>query len=328
MTPTLGRAAMNLEDEIRETAEVDPRALWHYANALYAQQTGDVERSLVEFQQAARYDSKSSSIHDRLAYHYYVEGMDYKSVEELQKSIELAPNNVDTRLLLANLFASQGEFGKAQKEYQKILEISPKNLSARYYLAGVIANQNHIEEALQKYQEILLDNPNEAAVYYNMGLIYTRANQVGKAEETFKKAISLDPSMESAYTSLGLVYELNQNPKDAIETYQALVKVNPENERAFLALGELYYNEKDDEKALEAFQTIRHPQTGRPFGLRLHRLELFQVEKVRPGHRGIPEIVGQAARQCPGALPFGGHLWGTAGLPQGRGTAFGRPQGR
>ncbi|HTC22223.1 MAG TPA: tetratricopeptide repeat protein, partial [bacterium] len=99
-----------------EDLSIDPRAYWHYVNALYAQHAGDVDRSLVEFQQAARYDPTSSAIHDRLAYHYYVEGLDYKSVEELQKSIELQPNNISTRLMLANLFSTQGEYGKAQKE--------------------------------------------------------------------------------------------------------------------------------------------------------------------------------------------------------------------
>src|ERR1039458_139059 len=148
LLPVLGWAAMTLEDEIRETSQVDPRALWHFANALYAQHTGDVERSLVEFQQAARYDSKSSAIHDRLAYHYYVEGMDYKSVEELQKSIELAPNNTETRLMLANLFAAQGEYGKAQKQYSQIISLDPKNTEARYYLAGVLATQNRTDDAL------------------------------------------------------------------------------------------------------------------------------------------------------------------------------------
>src|SRR5258708_11666662 len=77
LLPALGRTAMTLEDEIRETAEEDPRALWQYDNALYAQHMGDVERSLEEFHQAPRSDSKSSIILYRLAYTYYPVCLEY-----------------------------------------------------------------------------------------------------------------------------------------------------------------------------------------------------------------------------------------------------------
>lgn len=248
----LGAGSLRAQDE---DLSVDPRAYWHFACALYAQALQDSGRATVEFDQAARYDPTSPIIHDRLASHYYVEGLEYKTEEELQKSIKLEPNNIQTRLLLANLFASQGEYGKAQKEYEKILEIDTANIEARYYLAGVLANQNRIDDALLAYQKILDVNPKTAGVYYNMGLIYTRANQVTKAEQAFKKAIEIDPTLEQAYTSLGLVYELDQKPKDAIDTYEALTKVAPGKAQTFLALGELYYNEKDNTKALEAFLT-------------------------------------------------------------------------
>jgi Tfp pilus assembly protein PilF len=88
-----------------------------------------------------------------------VEGLEYKTEEELQKSIKLEPDNLQTRLLLANLFTSQGEYGKAQKEYDEILNMDPSNIEARYYLAGVLANQNRIDDALLAYQKILDVNP-------------------------------------------------------------------------------------------------------------------------------------------------------------------------
>src|SRR5690349_6133442 len=91
-----------------EQLSVDPRSYWYYACAVYAQRVGDASQALADFQQAARYDPKSSAIHDRLAYHYYVEGLDYKSVEELQKSKELQPNNIETRMMLAELYSNQG----------------------------------------------------------------------------------------------------------------------------------------------------------------------------------------------------------------------------
>jgi tetratricopeptide (TPR) repeat protein len=255
--------------ETEAALSVDPRSFWHYLCGLYAQRTDDMPRALAEFEQSARYNPKSSAVHDRLAFHYLVEGMENKSEEELKKSISLKPNDLETRFQLAKLYASQGGLNKARGEYEEILRLDPKNTEARYYLAGILANENKTDDSLREYESILKDNPREAGVYYNMGLIYTRANQAGKAEEAFKKAIEgyqelakANPdndqvylsALEAAYTSLGLVYELNQKPEKAIEAYQALADLNPDNAQAYLALGEIYYNRKQEQQALEAFR--------------------------------------------------------------------------
>src|SRR5271170_1347151 len=104
-----GRSRADMEDQ----AEVNARSYWHFANAIYAQQVREMDRALAEFQKAVHYDSKSAAIHNRMALHYYEQGLDYKSVEELQKSKQIDPGNIATRLELAGLLANQGEYLKA-----------------------------------------------------------------------------------------------------------------------------------------------------------------------------------------------------------------------
>lgn len=244
-------------EEGRPNARFDRHALWHYGNGLYAQRRNDAGRALAEFQQAARFDPRSAVIQNRLAYHYYVEGMDQKTIEALRKALEIDPKNIEVRSTLASLYASQGEYHKAQREYLRILAADPGNEEARYYLAGVLSAQNKTEEAVQTYQAILKKTPLAPTAHYDMGLVYTKRGEVAKAEKSFKRALELDPSFESAYTSLGLLYELNQKPDQAVSVYRQLAKISPRNPQPFLALGELQYNAKEYEKALEAFQRYR-----------------------------------------------------------------------
>ena len=61
------------DDGATRGSRFDKRALWHYANGLYAQRRNDPGRALAEFQQASRFDPRSATLHSRLAYHYYVE---------------------------------------------------------------------------------------------------------------------------------------------------------------------------------------------------------------------------------------------------------------
>ena len=250
--PSFSRADTFDPDESQ--LEIQARAYWHYACGLSAQVRGDSDRALAEFEQAARVDSDSSAVHNRLAYHYYQSGLDAKSEEELRKSIEIDPSNIDNRLLLASLLSSQEEYGKAQNQYEAILQMDPKNMEARYYLAGILAAQNRYEDALEKYLDILKDNPKAAGIYYNIGLLYVRMNESSQAEAAFQKAIQMDPSLVEAYNSLGLVYELDQKPAQALDTYAALIKIKPDDAPAYEAMGELYYNANQDDKAIDAFQ--------------------------------------------------------------------------
>jgi len=251
-------------NDVRPIVRPDRRALWHYANGLLAQRRSDPGRALAEFQQASRYDPKSATLHNRLAYHYYIEGMDHKTIEELQKALETDPKNVEVRSTLASLYASQGEYGKAQREYLKILVDDPKNGEARYYLAGVLAAQNKTEEAVETYRTILAKDPDSPTAHYDMGLVYTKRGEVTKAEQAFKRAIELDSTFEAAYTSLGLLYELNQKPKEATAVYEALARINPKNPQPFLALGEIHYNAREFGSSLKAFERYHELKPGDP----------------------------------------------------------------
>ncbi len=66
----------------------------------------------MEFEQAARYDPQSTSIHKHLAYNYYMEGLENKSVEELQKSLELNPEDVETRQQMADFWRLRANIRK------------------------------------------------------------------------------------------------------------------------------------------------------------------------------------------------------------------------
>jgi tetratricopeptide (TPR) repeat protein len=288
----------NSSEAREEAREAKRKALWHFMNGLYAQNIGNAGRALAEYQQAALFDPASSAIHSQLAYHYYVTGLDYKTVEELQKALQLDPRNVDTRLLLAGLYAKQGESDKARDQYLIIIKQDPKNTDARYYLAGVFVAENKNDEAIEQYKEILKVNPKDnwaAYAQYNMGLIYTRVNRRKNAEDAYRAAIALNPAMESAYLSLGLLLEWDQRPTDAVRVYRELLKKDPDNTQAWMALGKLYYDSRDYTTAFQVFKQYqkKHPDD-------LNAMEYLGLTAYRLGeYQEAVEAFGMLVRAQP-----------------------------
>jgi tetratricopeptide (TPR) repeat protein len=259
-------------------------ALWHYMNGLYAQDIGDTGRALAEYQQATLYDPASSAIHSQLAYHYYVSGLDYKTVEELQKSLKLSPQDTDTPLALGRPLRQAGPIGPGPGAIPRGAPADPKNSDARYYLAGVYVADNHNDDAILQYKTILKQDPKESWAYYawyNLGLIYTRVNDHKKAEDAYRSAIELNPEMESAYLSLGLLLEWDKRRTDAVRVYRDLLKRDSENAAGWMALGKLYYDSRDYTTALQVFREYRkgHPRdlNGLEYlGLSAYRLDEFK----------------------------------------------------
>jgi spermidine synthase len=72
-----------------------------------------------------------------LAYIYKGEGRNADAIELLKKGIVAAPNNVEVRLLLSNIYAANGDKKEAKKELEDVLQINPRHLQAREALDGL-----------------------------------------------------------------------------------------------------------------------------------------------------------------------------------------------
>ena len=87
---------------------------------------------------------------------------------KLEKKIIESPEDIESLMNLAILYAKKGEFNNAKDKFQMILEIDERNFYALYNLGNIFAKEKDYENALLYYEKALSVNPDD---YYTKKIV-------------------------------------------------------------------------------------------------------------------------------------------------------------
>lgn len=108
--------------------------------------------------------------------------MSVNNPEDLKRRAE-----IDRLLSLANVQRLRGDFITGEDNCRKVLDIDPENLQARELLADFLYERGKLEEAAERYKALLEQGPKRAALEEK----YARA-VLEMGEREHQKAIALD----------------------------------------------------------------------------------------------------------------------------------------
>jgi tetratricopeptide (TPR) repeat protein len=77
------------------------------------------------------------------------------AIEHFHRALELAPNNLDIRFLLAQTYVVAGRIDDAVRSCREILRIAPEYLDARLQLAEIFRARGNWNSAYKEYQNII-----------------------------------------------------------------------------------------------------------------------------------------------------------------------------
>ena len=150
-----------LKSSVEKTPK-DAQTRKNYGVALYA--TGDLEAAKIQYEEAAKLDTKDAVILNNLGNTYRDLGRIDQAINTYRKSIELSPTSLNTYANLANVqLYSKNKPQDAIATYKAGLEQLPKNTQLRQLLAVAYEQANDLENAKKTYQEIVSDEPGNSA---------------------------------------------------------------------------------------------------------------------------------------------------------------------
>lgn len=173
--------------------------------------------------------------------------------ENIKKSISLNPAFAPAYNELGNLMQNKKEYSKAIEYYQKALEINPGFAYAYMNIGNVYTEIKNFDKAIDSYQKAIEMDPDFSFAYVYLGNAYRSLNKLDDAVKNYQQAIKINPDFVHAYNNLGNIYHTNQNYQDAINNYQQAIKINPEFNTAYYNLGLAYEAKGDKVKAVETY---------------------------------------------------------------------------
>lgn len=130
----------------------------------------------------------------------------YDSVQSLRAALQVSPDNLPLRELLANTLLGLGKREEAEEEYRQALAQFPRHLPFKIGLAEVYFRQGKDSHALVIVEDLLqkANAPPQAHLLYARLLL--RAGDVDRCVQNYKMAVAADPSLadESFEQRLGI----------------------------------------------------------------------------------------------------------------------------
>lgn len=224
-------------------------------------------RALLEMARAKHFDGSSEAL------------------DLVRKSLEVNPNLIPARLLLARLLLEQENDAAAEAEIRKALAVNPASLEALSMLAALHFVRGEHDAYGRVSQQVQQLNPRYAELYTTVGDAAVRRRLYDEASELGERAVALDPTAWSAFGMLGL-NELRRGRAEAARRHlEQAFKGDPYNvwTKNTLDLLDTY----------PRYRTVRTPR----FELFLHEdeadlLSLYAAEIAEEAYRNLSERYG------------------------------------
>ena len=134
-----------------------------------------------------------------------------KTIQLLQKSLSLDPNDWDTRLHIAELLIADGQIEDAS-ELLNTADTAPDNEAGRLSYAAILCHTN-TDQALTLLDEIILNNKACAQAYRIKADLYRSLGSIEDARKQYSVATVIDESLEDSEFETWL-----QNPNQTQDT--------------------------------------------------------------------------------------------------------------
>lgn len=192
-----------------------------------------------------------------------------EAVPVLTRAVELAPENLTARMMLARSYVFSFHELKLPnfvdltlEQLNYIVNKDPRFPAVHHHLALVYINAGEPGKALQELNTELRYFPGNAQARLELGETLLKLNEIHKATDQLQIAAKQAPQMPPIYYALGKAYKADGQAAKALEAVRRCVDLDPRFASCHYLLGQLYRDLNQPEQAKEQFelyQQLRQP---------------------------------------------------------------------
>ncbi|NQU09356.1 tetratricopeptide repeat protein [bacterium] len=162
-----------------------------------------------------------------------------------QRAARLGPRPLAPRLLMGQLYLSQGLGERALIEFEKLTEEQPDNAAAYEAVGQARWRLGQLPRALDAFAKAQRLRPDWTGLSLSAGAVCTQLKNYGEALEHYNRAIQLSPRSTTAWLGKAQALQLHGDRVKAITTYQTLLEMHPDQVVALNNLALLYAEQPD-----------------------------------------------------------------------------------
>lgn len=215
-----------------------------FFDATKAKLLGRYDDAIDKFKKCLKINKNVADVYYQLYQCYSATGNN-KSVDMLNKSIDLSPNNTWYIEEKANLLKQNRRYVEAANAYQQLITLKPKKVEYHENAVEQLIRANKIEEAIAALDIMETQFGVSEDIIRKKEDLYLFLKKPEKAIVEVQKLLVLYPNNVTYKGLLAELYSISGNTDKAIELFNEILKIQPKNGKAHFGLSALYRQKGD-----------------------------------------------------------------------------------
>ncbi len=253
--PILSDAHSPLSSSNPELADTDC-SYFYFLWGKTAESEKRFDEAVEAYEKAIVCDESSDYVVKRLAVLLVRLDRKQQAVNWIEKIVADRPHDSTAKMLLANLYASIGEFDLAADIYIKVLEDDPENSEVMLMLGTLYISNLEYGNARKFLERLVETDPESSVGFQYLAKLYRELEYYHKAMAAYQKSLELNWLNSLAFEAAAL-YEKQKKFNKAISLYQKVLKDDYTNDAAAGRLVKIYMELGETEKALDVLHELR-----------------------------------------------------------------------
>ena len=178
---------------------------------------------------------------------------------DLEKAIQVDPNNPEPRGNLAGLLLAKNDASRARQIADQTLALNPTGESTIANVINVYLTQNDFPAAQQRIDALIAAQPYKKAFLMDQKVrVYVAQKDKENVEKTLRQILEVDPNYLPAYFELFAFYKSEQKMDQAMNELQQVVNRRPDDPRkmaqALLLLGMMEEERSRYDEAIKNYE--------------------------------------------------------------------------
>ncbi len=159
-------------------------------------------------------------------------GKTFKSLELLERALELNPASQPCALRLGLALMTAGRLPEAEARLRRVVEQQPDFADGWDNLGHCLKRQDRLEEARDCHRRVVALKPGHAPGWYHYGSTLNLCGQAAEAITCHERALSEDPGYARAHFGLAQALQQSGRPAEAVAAYDRFLKLEPRHVEA------------------------------------------------------------------------------------------------
>lgn len=181
-----------------------------------------------------------------------------RMISVLKRLVRLEPEDIETRLRLAELLEDKGKLRGAIREYEALVRRMRQQDSLPIYerLGYLYTKTGQPKKAISNYLAAAELDKRDPNIYYNLSYLYEKTGQSKRAEDYLKKALALRPEDLEGRMKLAEGLVAKGRPREAERYLSEVLEEKPGSLKALLLMAKVLEKAGKKEKLKGVYKKV------------------------------------------------------------------------